>query len=376
MESYSRLPFAVARSSRATLVEQVAEGLRRAIDSGFYKPGDVLPTTRGLADALGVSRIVTRAAVRELAEAGLINPKPSVGSVVLGQHGKLWRGNVLFISRAKGWMYYANVFTATLRTRLVKAGWYFTHVAVEPSADGKADVSELELQLTHPVTLAVVLFDNPVAERVLSRSGVPFVTIGDVPSCRLKGCVGHVRYDRSAAAAEIAKAAVEAGVKTAVQVRHVEFDDIGVALKAAGIRTTKWTIPIPKDGIRPISVSFAARDAFAKWLDGRARCPQRAAAAWGQAALPDLIYFSDDYLCVGALAAFAEAGVRIPQDVRVVTFANKGNGPVSATELTRNEMDPQGDADKIATAVLERFECRTGDLPPTLGPVFQRGATL
>jgi GntR family transcriptional regulator/MocR family aminotransferase len=114
LESLDKLPFAVARSSRATLVEQVAEGLRRAIDSGFYKAGDVLPTTRDLATSLGVSRIVTRAAVRELAEAGLINPKPSVGSVVLGRSGKLWRGNVLFISRAKGWMYYVNVFTATL----------------------------------------------------------------------------------------------------------------------------------------------------------------------------------------------------------------------------------------------------------------------
>ena len=376
LESLDKLPFAVARSSRATLVEQVAEGLRRAIDSGFYKVGDVLPTTRDLATALGVSRIVTRAAVRELAEAGLINPKPSVGSVVLGRHGKLWRGNVLFISRAKGWMYYANVFTATLRTRLVKAGWLFTHVAVEPSVDGKVDVSELELQLTHPVTLAVVLFDNPVAERILSRSGVPFVTIGDVPSCRLKGCVGHVRYDRSAAAAEIAKAAVETGVKTAVQVGCADFDDIGAALKVAGIRTTRWTIPIPKDGILPMAVSFAARDAFAERLAGRARCPQRAAAAWGQAALPDLVYFSDDYLCVGALAAFVAAGIRVPDDVRVVTWANSGNGPFYAKELTRTEMDPQGDADKIATAVLARLENRPGDLPPTLGPVFRRGATL
>ena len=185
-------PFAVARSSRATPVEQVAEGIRRAINTGFYKPGDVLPTTRDLATALGVSRIVTRAAVRELAEAGLINPKPSVGSVVLGRRGKLWRGNVLFVSRANGCAYYINVFTSTLRTRLVKSGWLFTHVAVEPGADGKADVSELELQLTHPVTLAVVLFDNPAAERVLSHSGIPFVTIGNVPSCRLQGCVGPV----------------------------------------------------------------------------------------------------------------------------------------------------------------------------------------
>ena len=385
------MPFAVTRSSRATLVQQVAEGLHRAIDSGFYKPGDVLPTTRGLADALGVSRIVTRAAVRELAEAGLINPKPSVGSVVLGRRGKLWRGNVLFISRAKGWMYYASVFTATLRTRLVKAGWLFTHVAVESSVDGKVDVSELELQLTHPVTLAVVLFDNPAAERILSRSGVPFVTIGDVPSCRLKGCVGHVCYDRTAVATEIAKAAVEAGVKTALQVGCADFDDIGAALKVAGIRTTKWTIPIPKNGIMPMAVSSAAREVFAECLAGRARCPQRApriepasqlaslggySAAWGQAALPDLVYFSDDYLCVGALAAFVAAGIRVPDDVRVVTWANRGNGPFYVTELTRTEMDPQGDADKIATAVLARLEGRSGDFPPTLGPVFRRGATL
>ena len=359
--THDRLPFAVVRSSRATLVEQVAEGLRRAIDSGFYKVGDVLPTTRDLAVALGVSRIVTRAAVRELAEAGLINPKPSVGSVVLGRHGKLWRGNVLFISRAKGWMYYANVFTATLRTRLVKAGWLFTHVAVEPGADGKVDVSELELQLTHPVTLAVVLFDNPVAERLLSRSGVPFVTIGDVPSCRLKGCVGHVRYDRSATAAEIAKAAVDVGVKTAVQVGCEDFDDVGAALKVAGIRTKKWAIPIPKDGIMPMAVSSAARDAFADRRKGD---------------LPDLFYFSDDYLCVGALAAFVAAGIRVPGDVRVATWANRGNGPFYAMELTCAEMDPQGDADKVATAVLARLEDRPGDLPQTLGPVFKKGATL
>ena len=359
---HDRLPFAVARSSRATLVEQVAEGLRRAIDSGFYKPGDVLPTTRDLAVALGVSRIVTRTAVRQLAEAGLINPKPSVGSVVLGRNGKLWRGNVLFISRAKGWMYYANVFTAALRTRLVKAGWLFTHVAVEPGADGKVDVSELELQITHPVTLAIVLFDNPVAERVLSRSGVPFVTIGDVPSCRLKGCVGHVRYDRSAAAAEIAKAAVEAGVKTALQVGCEDFDDIGAVLKAAGIRASKLTISVPKAGARPARSAFAARDAFTAWLRKEKR--------------PDFIYFSDDYICVGALAAFGAAGMRVPEDVRVATWANRGNGPFYATELTRAEMDPQDDADKIATAVLARLEDRSGGFPPTLGPVFRRGATL
>ena len=91
---------------------------------------------------------------------------------------------------------------------------------------------------------------------------------------------------------------------------------------------------------------------------------------------PELIYFSDDYVCAGALAAFAAANVRVPDDVRVVTWSNLGNGPFYATELTRGEMDPQGDADKVATAVLARIEGRPGDFPPTLGPVFRRGSTL
>ena len=50
-------------------MEQVVDGLRQCILSGFYKAGDILPTTRDLAEMLGVSRIVTRAAVRELTKA-------------------------------------------------------------------------------------------------------------------------------------------------------------------------------------------------------------------------------------------------------------------------------------------------------------------
>jgi hypothetical protein len=132
----ARLPFAVARSSRTTLVDQVVEGLRRCIASGFYHAGDVLPTTRDLAEMLDVSRIVTRAAVRDLTDAGLINPRPGIGCVVLGRGDRLWRGNVLFVSRTDGRGYYVNVFTATLRTQLLKAGWLFTQVVATPIPGG------------------------------------------------------------------------------------------------------------------------------------------------------------------------------------------------------------------------------------------------
>ena len=72
-------PFAVTRSIRLTLVEQVLDGLRSAITGGYYKPGDALPGTRDLAKALGVSTIVTEAVIKKLGEEGLIVSRPRIG---------------------------------------------------------------------------------------------------------------------------------------------------------------------------------------------------------------------------------------------------------------------------------------------------------
>ena len=201
------LPFSINRNDARTLLAQVVDGFREAIVGGYYAPGDVLPTSRELARLLGVSMIVSAPALKRLANEGFVLARPRVGTVVRDRAAKQWLGNVLFVQRSNGRTYYVNVFTTALRARLLKAGWLFTQVTVTPNPDGKADMSELDLHLTHPVSLAVVMFDNPSVESALSRVGVPFVTLGNGAACRRAGCVGHVRYDRAAAASELAKAA-------------------------------------------------------------------------------------------------------------------------------------------------------------------------
>ncbi|MBQ6246331.1 MAG: substrate-binding domain-containing protein [Kiritimatiellae bacterium] len=52
--------------------------------------------------------------------------------------------------------------------------------------------------------------------------------------------------------------------------------------------------------------------------------------AKGRKWLPDLLFFRDDHLATGALVALSVAGVRIPEDVRVVTWANRDLGPAFA----------------------------------------------
>ena len=92
--------------------------------------------------------------------------------------------------------------------------------------------------------------------------------------------------------------------------------------------------------------------------------------------LPDLFIFTDDYLAQGALIALAVAGVRIPEDVAVVTHANKGLGPVWDKPLSRLEMDAASHADAVSRALADYL--KTGVHPPELdlGSVYKPGATF
>ena len=348
-----------------TLVDQVADGLRAAITGGWYRPGDAVPPSRDLAPLLGVSRRVTKTALARLAGEGLIMSRPRIGSIVRDRSAKRWKGNVLFVSRSNGDGYYDNVFAATLRSAFVMADWLLTSVAVGKNHDGSSDTSELEIRLTGPVTLAVVLFRNPAAERVLSRSGVPFVTMDERKSCRANGCVGHVRYDSTAAASELARYAVDIGLKTVLQTEFNGKDDIYTAFKAQGLKMSRWNIPFPRATWKgPETAWQFVKEEFLAWL------------AKHRSRLPDMIFFSDDFACAGALAAFAAAGVRVPETVRVATWVNAGNCPAFAKELSRLEINPRSDAEKVAAAILAYLDNRSNSVSLMLGPTFKKGGTL
>jgi DNA-binding FadR family transcriptional regulator len=65
-------PYEGPVTAQLTAPEQMASELRRAIALGAFEPGARLPTERTLADRLGVSRMTVRAAMRILAQDGLV----------------------------------------------------------------------------------------------------------------------------------------------------------------------------------------------------------------------------------------------------------------------------------------------------------------
>jgi GntR family transcriptional regulator/MocR family aminotransferase len=76
------LPVSIDRSAATPLAVQLADALRAAAATGHLRGGDRLPSTRALADRLGVSRTVTAAAYEQLHAEGWIAGRHGSGTYV------------------------------------------------------------------------------------------------------------------------------------------------------------------------------------------------------------------------------------------------------------------------------------------------------
>ena len=90
--------FALDRTSREALHRQLANELRRAIHCGELPPDAILPSTRGLAYALAISRNTAVTAYEELVAEGLLIARAGSATRVSGSAAASrapdWRGIV------------------------------------------------------------------------------------------------------------------------------------------------------------------------------------------------------------------------------------------------------------------------------------------
>lgn len=73
----------LTEDARTPLWFQIAERLRKAVESGVFAPGETLPSEAQLNREFGVSRATSRAALNELENLGLIVRRSGKGSIVL-----------------------------------------------------------------------------------------------------------------------------------------------------------------------------------------------------------------------------------------------------------------------------------------------------
>ena len=212
--------------------------------------------------------------------------------------------------------------------------------------------------------------------RHLARRNVPFTVFREVCENQ-KGAVGFTHLNHSMAADDFAARCAAIGAKRVVQVYWNRYMcDVGPACNALGIAVKKVKLPLVDRSYGSLlRTKRAGFEAFSNLLDDWSRRnPGRRFDAWNDSRT---VYFiADDYITAGALLAISEAGLRIPEDIRLATLSNAGLGPFYRKELSRMEFDLVAMGEQLADYTLEYL--KTGKYPSgrAVGPKWIDGKTM
>lgn len=359
-----KFPLAVDRDANMALGEQLFRKLKEAIVRGIYKPGEHLPCLRELAEAGGVSEKAARQALARLAHIGWCDSKRGARSVVVDR-GKDRRGRVLFFNAETGLGFHSSRLVGALRSRLLKADYCLTAIsAYDMKKDGSSRI--LSESLEEHWDLVVEMGLRPGSRREIERAGWPFLVLGDGgrrchPS-EAANYIGRIPLLNGLAVPAFLQACARKRVRSVVQfLLDGGGFDVSGPLAAQGIVCTSVHI---KNVHSPFGLYRGAYAAMGRLLG----------ETGGK--LPDVFLFTDDHFAHGGLLSLMAHGIRVPEDVWVVTHANRGLGPFWVKPLTRLEMDPVAQGDAVAEAVLGYL--RTGQFTEglCLGSIWQPGETF
>ena len=352
-----KFPFAIVKKTGMTLTDQIVDGFRRAIAFGFYRPGETLPPLREVARRTGACLIVVREAFQRLSAEGLVSLRRGIGSIVLDKGAFAWRGHIVIASVEIRENHLISAMTGALRKSLMEAGYMVSTVPFG-SKPSTYDFSQLDSVLRTPVTLVVATSSSPAIDRHLARQKTPFISFGDSAKA-----VASIKIDSTRAIADFVEHCRKTNVQNVVEVT-VGNESAGVqnAMLAAGISYRRWKV-IRKGGIAEIC--NGTLDAFYGKI-------KRFGKKW----LPDVLYFNDNFASQHALLALVESGISIPEDVRLVTWSNAGEGPFWHKSLTRIEIDPIASGRVFADFVLSYLSGKKFRPEATISPKYIVGESF
>ena len=354
------IPFKIDRNNRINLPEQLANGFRVAIRSGYYKPGERLPSFAEIVKGLGVSIRAPRDAMKMLIDENLVRSRPRIGCEVMASGEKVWKGRILgVVCAAYEGSYYISVLVGAIRKAIIAAGYSFIPVTIDRKRNGKPDFSQLDAMMKEPVDFVIAVYpDNPTAKR-LARYAVPALAYVDVQDA---AGLETIRFFGIRDMIAVARKMRPAGVRKVLLAEYAEIPFVEDVLRRQGVEVERLRVR-PKEGF-----------GYLEDIKRKAMEQLRTRLAPGNER-PDLILFTDDFVAFGGLMALSELRIRVPEDIQVLTMANKGFAPVFPVPLARVEIDPVANGSAIAEEALARLEGRrrTSPLPR---PIFVPGASL
>jgi len=340
----TRVPFKIDRSRPRSLVGQMTDGLRDAIVTGYYKPGDTLPTLHEWTRMFEVSIRVPEGAIANLVKEGLIVTRPRHGCVVQPQpERRIWLGHIVVVRLANFYNHACVSQVAAMEQQLSLAGYLVSTVVVRRDENNDIDLDELNDVMSRNVSLAIAVGKEKEVTDCLKESDIPFVHVRFTSSTNpAVGCVGHTEMSGSVALDEFAAHCERVGIQhvTVIGKANVQHD-VMAQLERRGLRAS----------LVEVAAAFGL-ERVENLERETCRALDRLFETEGRTWLPDVIYVEDDYQAIGALFSLFRHGVKIPEDVGFVTLKNYGNGPALPISFSRVEFNPAVAGAAIGKSVI------------------------
>jgi len=348
---------------------QVEQRLRRSILCGEWAPGTHLPGERDMLSLFGVSRTTLRDALTSLASQGLIERKQKSGT---------------YVSTALGTTTVAIVANADLLT--ASTSYYFRRLVQEArrliresgrrpvAAYGHGNTLQACLDsidvLTRPAEgkLLGVLSTMPLgsaAER-LKEAGISAVDIG----AGLPVGKHSVIFDYARLTEMGAQRLLSAGYADfAVMCVHPASGETDMEANGLGemlLHLQEKAVDFRADRLIPVPGSYDLKQTYHIFKQ-----------VWASAKRPRAIFFCDDGICDVATRAILELGIKVPEELAIVTHANKGRTFHFPVPLTCVEFDPAA-AVRAAWGMLEKLMTgeRVDDPVVRIPPHWREGKSV
>ncbi len=369
MQMQRGVPFSVDKTCCRTLTDQVVSGIKSGILRGFWKDGQSLPTRKDFVKGLGVSGNVIQHAMARLTAEGLIVPRPRLGCIVRRVGRRKISRLVLNISAGRDCSFSQSCFFHAFQERLAQAHVQCVSTSLPRKRTGRFDYAFLDYELSRRPDLVVANVGAMEVEslsRRLDRMSVPYILMGAAPKF-------PARHPNLLATRR--QPDVQSLLRPFV-------DDCRVA-KIRSVLWVAWTEhalldPRPmleKAGVCVETLPLALDESCENFDNLFAAVGESFRARLARGPMCDLIFSTDDYLTKGFLPVVLESGLRIPEDVRLVTFRNKGGGPAFTKPFACIENDPKVRGESVAEDILKWF--KTGEMALSSSALaYVRGATF
>ena len=335
----------VNKESLESVSGQIARAFRGGILCGDISFGETVPSIRSLADRLSVGMKTVRTAYEVLKAEGWLRSSARKGFVAATPDTPQWKGDVLVVSKAD---YSNTMLVSGIESRLSSAGWLVTNIIIDRLGSANAEYGPLDAMLTRPFDLVIVLSDSGGVLERIRYAGKPYICLSHASPRFGEGCRGVVRLRHKKNIETIAREAREFGVCSIwcvdFQVTHRYVAEI---FRRKGFDVSFLSTGC--DGAARSLSDVVQESAYQKFGELAAKANPK----W-----PDLIFFLDDYVALGALSAMIEKGVKMPDDVRVIACTNVGHALPFGSSFARIEFDLVRAGGEIGGFALERLHDR------------------